>query len=179
MRARKLLENDGEVIHKLCDVLGSDAKKALETYTKFVTEGKLVSRRREVVLAASIYISARLNNEPVTIHEVTLYTNENKASLEQTVRTLGGQLPQPNTDIFVTKGLKRLNQPPNIMSGMSIEKVRNDLGTPMRAAIALFVAAHMVDPSITISNVSDAVGVSTATLRHYVVNDGTLKEAAL
>lgn len=178
MREERLIRKDKEIIMPWCSELGVDGEGAMNVYKEAIAKGMLGPRRAPIVIAACIYIYARRNDIPITIQELVKCTGESKAILERTIRSVGGSLPYQDPLIFIRKGLKRLNLPINTPCQAELDRVRNDLGVPIRAAIILFLIAHRENHSVKIRDAAGAVGVATETLRKYVIHDGTLKKTA-
>lgn len=177
VRSEARLSRDVEGILEWCRKLGVDADAAGMVYREASAAGLIRGRHVKAVQAAAIYVAARRAMNPVTLGRVAHVTGEPLKSLRRTVTVLsGGRLPPQDAMLYVDAGANLLGLPPGIVA--DLDGIRTDLGAPVRAAIALFAAAHRYGSPHSIAEVADAVGVEVKNLRNYVRQGGVIKHKA-
>ena len=178
-REKSLVEDIGSM-QGWCTELGVDLDVAAEVYREAVSAGLLEGRHVKGLLAASIYVAGRRAGTPVTLRQVSHTTGEQQRSIRRTVLlATEGHMPPQDIRKYIEAGARRLNLPDGDWSLVDLDAIRDDLGAPMRAGIALFVASHRFDDPKSIEEVSAATGLNPKTLRHYVRRDGTMKQKAM
>lgn len=177
MRSEARLSRDMEGMREWCRELGVDPEAAGAVYRETSAAGLMRGRHAKMVQAAAIYVAARHAMAPVTMRRVALVTGEPLKNVRRTVTVIsGGRLPPQDAMLYVDAGASLLGLPPGVVA--DLDGIRTDLGAPLRAAIALFAAAHACGSPHSVAEVADAVGVEVKNLRNYVRQGGVVKPKA-
>ena len=182
-RAKKVRRDRGielavEEMAGWCRELGVDHGAAGNVYRAAAARG-MRGRHVRGLQAASMYVASRGTDNPVTINRVAAVTGEPQKGLRRTILQLGGDtMPREDVTACIAAGARRLGLPEGDW-GAPLGEIRPDLGAPMRAGIALIVAAARAGRPLSINDVAGAVGLNPATLRNYVRAGGILTPRAV
>lgn len=180
VRREKALAQDMESLRAWCTELGVDADVAEGIYREAVSAGFLEGRHVKGLLAASIYVAGRRSGTPVTLLQIAAVTGEQQRTIRRTVLLVAeGGMPPQDVRTYIKAGSQRLNLPDGVWSLVDLDCIREDLGAPLRAGIALLVASHRFGSPRSIEQVAAASGINPKTFRHYVRKDGTMKPKAV
>lgn len=176
MRSEARLAGSIEGMRGWCAELGVDYDAAGKVYREASGAGLTRGRPARVVQSAAIYVAARRSNTPLTLRQVVVATGVPLKNVRRTVNVLDGQLPPQDAMLYVEAGAGILGLPSGAVA--DLDGIRTDLGAPLRAAIALFAAAHACGSHRSVADVAEAVGVEVKNLRNYVRGAGELKPKA-
>lgn len=180
MRREKALAQDVELLRGWCTELGVDTDATEGVYRKVVSAGLLGGRHVKGLLAASIYVAGRRSGVPVTLLQVAAVTGEQQRTIRRMVMLVAEDgMPAQDIRTYIKAGSQRLNLPDGDWSLVDLDGIREDLGAPLRAGIALFLASHRFGSPRSIEQVAAAGGLNPKTFRHYVRKDGTMKPKAM
>lgn len=171
------MERDIASIRGWCDTLGIPHAAAAAAYREAAARRLLAGRHIRGMLAAATYVGARRTAAPVTLLQVSDVTGERQKSIRRMALLIDPHMPPQDVWVYIRGIVQRLNLPSDL--NISLNDIRVDIGAPLRAGIAVYVASHNIDMLYSIEEVAVAAGLNPKTMRYYVKNDGTVKPKAV